>query len=200
MVKRLTSNDIAEQFEGPLACPPDDAFVDPRPNFDFDGRLAPVNPPPVDQGVAEMLAQPIQGSSPDYKTWIDRREKEAQLDAERATRLKTVLERDPALLALVVGVVFKPSHIQGGPCIDAAPEGEEFFPMEEGWQVTCPLCQTAMALCEGDQQLLGQEHVDPYAKAVADHHQSIYWNVTGKYPAAMSYNSVVAQVGSTRKR
>lgn len=75
-----------------------------------------------------------------------------------------VVADDPGL-SLVAGAVHPPVHLGGGPCVDTAPEREQFVPLDDIISVTCPACRTAIAMLGADLSSIAE--TDPYAAAVA---------------------------------
>lgn len=75
-------------------------------------------------------------------------------------------------------------HVEGGPCVQTAPEDAEFVPgyaldrereIAYDQRVTCPDCRTAMAITGGD---TASETPDEYAKqTVLTHAQTPYGNL-----------------------
>lgn len=77
-------------------------------------------------------------------------------------------------------------HVEGGPCVQSAPEGAEFvagYPLDQesllayDHRVTCPDCRVAMAITNGD---TAAPEPDEYAKrTVVIHAQSAFGRLCG---------------------
>lgn len=87
---------------------------------------------------------------------------------------------------------FAKVHIEGGPCVQSAPDDEEFVAYGEQHKVTCRECQVTLALLEGENPADGAEPSALAKKLVKVHKLQTPpggWNECGEMTYESAYSS-----------
>lgn len=168
-----------DDFRPALAdqCPPDDAFAPADPWTNAEKAKARKQATTIaaalaavadfeEKGPGEALAghEAERAHRNSYQEYRWQQAKAAMEEERRLDALARVL-RESEVIKAVASKLFKPVHVEGGPCIDSAPEDETFLPLGHP-DITCPECLAVAALCHGDGKVLSPEQADPYSKAV----------------------------------
>jgi hypothetical protein len=94
-----------------------------------------------------------------FVEWNKRAAAMEELNRQKDEVMRDLFKGDPEF-AKVAG--YRTVHVEGGPCIDSAPEGERFVSPDHAMLVTCEICRVAAALAEGTPIL---DKPNPFAEA-----------------------------------